>query len=250
MPSIQSLVTPSVRTWVTGETYTPQKQNQDDRNLKRGVEELNSAIADVEDHYASGTQPLAKVQGKVWYDGTNSVLKLYHTANGTPVAALDSQKAYSQSIATGGTATFKLGGTIDVNTTQVFSGGSSDLMTSTLPANTISQGVLLIHSGFGTDIGAGSQIGLRVGTLGAPITFGIPSAGLTDWFAKTFTVGSGTQFKSFGFHKTNSDASGQTEGVKSAALFGDSTTSNPTTGFRLANGNDATQEMMVTRLAH
>lgn len=255
MPSIASLITPDARTWTTGETYTHGKQSADDRNLKTGVLNLNSVIADVEKKYASASAPLGKPQGKLWYDSGTSLLKLYHTALGTPATVLEPTKIYNTSLGTAGTATFKLGGAIDVNTTQVSttSGAGTDLQKYTIPANVVAANDSCVFvTGFGTRTGSNSvQINGDVGgtSLGPNIDLQTTS---TDWFSQIIVVRlTATTQKIFQRVKLNRD-----DGTQGKRVDYDSGANNlastTVTGFQIsfnASGDTATGEILITRLA-
>lgn len=217
MPSIievNSLIAPPVRAWVTGETYTPQKQNADDNALLRGVVDLNSAIADLEDNFASGDEPNAKVAGKMWYDSTNGLEKVYLTGNGTPVVLLDSATAYNQSLPTGGTATFKLGGNLDVNTDTVTRSGSpGNLMTYTVPGATLSSdsdALQLMSFGRKTDTNLNDiDLQVRVGGAVALDHVSAISTSTWTWAMKTWLVRTGAStLKAFSAMRYSSDAVG------------------------------------------
>lgn len=244
MPSIQSLKDPSTRTWVTGETYTPRKQNADDQTLQDGVEDLNSAIVDLEKNYASSSQPLAKVQGKEWYDSGNSILKLYHMTNGTPVGLLDTSNAYNQSLSTGGTATLKPMGTINVNTTQEVGGGDGILMSYDIPANTLdADGKAFSVVAFGINDGEAAQ-SWNVGTA---FNMSIGS-GSGYWFIKGICIrSSSTNRKRCAYSKSNRDDPSELNFVDSESAttnWGSALTSRIDT----ATGTGTTQEIMITKL--
>ena len=190
MPAISTLATPSVTSWSQGDTVLAATLNANNSAIKTGVTNLNSAIADVENNYASASQPTDKPQGKNWYDSGNSLLKVYHTTNGTPVALLDTTYAYNQSLSTAGTATFKVGGKINMDTTAVSKAGvTGTLMTYAVPASTLNATGKALHCfAFGTKSGASSAATLQV-RLGAVVlaTHGL-SAAVTDWYTDTWII--------------------------------------------------------------
>src|SRR5690242_20197838 len=118
MPAISTLQNVARSSIATLSTISAGGENQFSRDVVAAVNNLNSVVADLEKRYASATPPVDQPAGKRYFDSTNSVWKGYKTALGTPVTVLETDKAYAQSLSSGGTATFKLGGNLDVNTTQ------------------------------------------------------------------------------------------------------------------------------------
>lgn len=190
MPAISSLTTPSITAWSQGDTITAALLNGNNSALRTGVTDLNSAIADVEKNYASGSAPTDKPQGKLWYDSTNSLLKLYHTLNATaPATILDTTYAYNQALSTGGTATFKLAGKINVNVTTATTaaGATGVLMDYAVPAGTFATvGVTLQCVNFGTKVGASSAATLQSRLGAVVLATHTMSAACTDWYVETW----------------------------------------------------------------
>lgn len=191
MPAISALTTPTLTTWSQGDTITAALLNGNNSALQTGVINLNSAIGDVEENYASASAPTDKPQGKLWYDSGNSVLKLYHTLNATaPASLLDSTSAYNQALSTAGTATFKLAGKVNVDYTQVSRAGATGaLMTYTVPGGTLNaSGVAMQSICFGTKSGASSAASLQPRLAGTALTTHTMSAACTDWYIENWIV--------------------------------------------------------------
>lgn len=192
MPAISTLTTPSLTPWSQGDTITAALLNGNNSALRTGITDLNSAIADVEANYASASAPTDKPQGKEWYDTGNSLLKIYHTLNATaPATLLDTTYAYNQSLSTGGTATYKIAGKINVSTTTATTaaGATGVLMDYAVPAGTFATvGVTLQCVNFGTKANTSSAATLQSRLGGVVLATHTMSAACTDWYVESWII--------------------------------------------------------------
>ncbi len=85
MPVISALTDPTVLDFVTGEVLTAAKLESDSGNLRTAIVDLNDVVADLEDNYASPSEPTDKPEGKLFCDTTNdpAELKVYIDGLGT-----------------------------------------------------------------------------------------------------------------------------------------------------------------------
>ena len=139
------------------------------RNL---VNNLLTVSRQLESNDASGSAPTDKPEGKIWCDTTTdpALLKFYkdgsentETVVGLTLTQTLTNKtltaiAAASTFATGGTATHKAMGVISVNTTAVgnVGAGEDDLMSYTLPANTLdANGKAIRITTWGYTVGTG-----------------------------------------------------------------------------------------------
>jgi hypothetical protein len=201
----------AVRDWVTGETITPGKLAKDYRAIKDAVNLIIRFLREMEKRFASG-EPIDKANGFLWYDAATALLKLYRS--GAWEEVMTEETAGSTDIkAGGGTDTGKLGGPINVDTTE-----TATFISYTLPANTIDS-----DSGAAISIAWGSKgTGAMTWILGLDIdTFaelgGTGDAG-TKFISKYIIVRTGASAqKLFGVAKFASDALGYTSNIDIAS---------------------------------
>lgn len=236
--SLPSLASDS--TLADGALLDAEEHNAHRRKYWERTNNLRLGAIDLQNHYASASEPLEKRDGTFWWDSTNLVMKGRRSAAWTPV--LDAAGGYSQSLATAGTETFKLGGAIDVNTTRVNAASNQDMSTYTLPANSLSSdgaclSVVAIFSGAGD---------LYAGFGAANINF---FAGAIDkGIVKMVVVRTGTSsFKFAGILRFVGDGGGGTKHVNYSTGT-DSLSSNQIMRFYTGPASNGLQEIMLTKL--
>ena len=99
MPAISALTDPTVLDFVTGEVLTAAKLESDSGNLRTAIVDLNDVVADLEDNYASSSEPTDKPEGKIFCDTTNdpAQLKFYKDGSGTldTLTSLDADNVFT-----------------------------------------------------------------------------------------------------------------------------------------------------------
>ena len=85
MPAISALTDPTVLDFVTGQKLTAVQLESDSGNLRTAIVDLNDVVADLEDNYASSSEPTDKPEGKIFCDTTSdpAVFKGYVDGSGT-----------------------------------------------------------------------------------------------------------------------------------------------------------------------
>ena len=206
---------------------------------------------------AGTSAPNPKTRGGVYANnGTTNVVTWYGDPDGEGADDEFATRLTAKNISfkTGGTATFKLGGAIDVNTTQVSRTTIGGLMTYTLPAGTLAQtGQLAFVTAFGTKTGTLGAFTTEARLGGAAIKlFTSLSTHEVRWIIKSFIVRTGATTQAAGsyFKQSRDD-------MASTLLCGFSSVLNQTLANALAidinlNGNVApdtiSQEIMLTKL--
>ena len=238
--SLASLASDS--TLADGALVNAEEHNAHRRKYRERTNNLRLGAIDLQNHYASASEPLEKRDGTFWWDSTILVMKGRRSAAWTPILAV--ADAYSQSMATAGTETFKLGGAIDVNTTQVAPPGAGDLMSYTIPANTFSDNDKIVQViNFGTKTGVGSVSA----QFGSTVLLGPMGSAGTDWFYKLIAIRTGAStFKLCGLSLHNTDALGG--GVVRVEFANNANSSAATIENKLTTVNLNTQEIMLTQL--
>ena len=184
------------------------------RSTRRSqINNLLLGMQDAESRYSGSGAPTDKPQGKIYFDTATSLWMGYKTASGTPVTILDSGALYTADLSTAGTATFRAGGPIEVNTTQVSRTTTGVLMTYTLPAGTLARdGQFVEVTCFGTRSGAVGTFSLqpRFDTT-ALTTHSAASTGITDWMIRFFIIRTGAATQDCGSYMIlNTDADSST----------------------------------------
>lgn len=250
MPSISSLTTISKDALSTRGAIIASPEQSFSLVTVNGVNNLNSVVADLEDHHASASEPTDKPAGQTWFDSTNSLWKGYKTLNATsPVTFWTKENAYARTALTAGTATFSPGGALDVNTTQVVvSGGAGDLMTYTIPANTMAFDGDIIKSTMVFSTGSGVTdsdpfFGSSTISLGGPVN-GIPCI----WKIYILRRGANTQTMFACSIQSIDSAGSNTKKVGEVNATEDLTQNVIIKARQIAASAGATQEIMITRL--
>lgn len=75
---------PNDATLVTGQVVASAEHNAHRTALETQINNYLTSLRDNENNYASGSAPADKPAGKLWWDSTNSLLKVYKTLGGTP----------------------------------------------------------------------------------------------------------------------------------------------------------------------
>jgi len=220
MPSVASLKDFIHTSFATREILFPSKINSRFTAVRDRINNLNAIMAELEAHRAASGEPNPKMRGRLWADTTNSgrvVLKLDPDGLGADHEVATRLEARNIDFATAGTGTVKLGGPINVDTTDVTSSALGALIPYILPANTLSEnGDVLTLIGFGTH-SAGSAGGIGAVFGGTTLSSG-GQLTATPWIAKAIIVRvSATSQKMVWFYKIKNDNVGSTEYVDSAA---------------------------------
>lgn len=129
----------SARTWVDGKAAFASQFNTEYRSLQRRISQLNQATKDVNTRQAGTSEPTSRRTGQIWFDTSNDLWQGDPDGLGADDTILTRLKAYTVSLGTAGTDTFKARGVLEMNTTAVtLTGTDGNLMSYTLPANTLS----------------------------------------------------------------------------------------------------------------
>lgn len=224
------------------------EHNASRRRTQNLVNNMLGSLRDRESMYAGSGQPIAKPQGKLFLDTDDTEWKGYPTPAATTRRQLmNAATAYNQSLSTGGTATFKLGGAIDVDTTSV----EGAYQSYTVPANTLNaNGAVLSAVCMMDDSGAGAlNLGGNVDLNGSTVIATGRGGTVTNSILKTLIVrtAAGT-VKAFGFRKDNLDATGSTDLCEGNATASVDLTANVTLEMGTEGNNDANQAMLVKLL--
>ena len=188
-----------VQDWVTNSPITSGKLERDYLAIKEVVNRIIEFLRDMEKRFASG-EPVDKVNGVLWYDASNALLKFYRSLTWEQILAEGT--AGNTDIKAGGGAGVGIG--VDVlifqNATRVeLINASGALIAATIPASTLNAtGASLRMAAWGTRIpssAATSAADIRTYS-GLPNTsefFGVHSlvAGCTDWFVNVHIVYTG-----------------------------------------------------------
>lgn len=238
-------------------TMDPAEMDTHRTNYRSLINSLLLVAADLENNYAGASQPTDKPAGKIWFDSTNTLWKGYKTLAGTPVQFLEATTAYTADLSTGGTATFRLSGVINVNTTQVSKAGATGvLMTYTLPAGTLARdGQFVCVTAFGTKTGVGGSYSLQPRFGGTAIgTHGSGDGSAQTWAMRFWIVRTGAVTQDAGSYKVvNSDAVGATTLVLFSSALGQTLSGALAIDINLNVVNAAdtvTQEIMIVEFGN
>lgn len=132
-----SLTDYSARTWVDNESATAAKFQGEFDALKTNIANLNDAVQDTNSCHAGATAPATAVAGQIFFDTDDDIWYGDPDAGGADDEFLTRIKAYTISVATAGTDTFKLSGVTQRNTTE-----NARTTTGVLRAFTIAAGVV------------------------------------------------------------------------------------------------------------
>ena len=172
----------------------------DNENFRNAVETAIINLNDAAQALASfqaGSAASESLRGSVWGDTSNASRAIWKgdpDGLGPDDEFLTRLEAYRISLATGGTATFKPSGIINVNTTSVSLSAttSATLQVYSVPANTLDANGKFLHViAFGTKSGANAGMSL-VPQLGAGVvTTHTSSTNITDWCIEFWIVRTG-----------------------------------------------------------
>ena len=222
--------------------------------------DCESRIADLNDaaqalaSFQSGAVASESLRGSIWADTTNTnrvIWKGDPDGAGPDDEVLTRLEAYRVSLATGGTATFKPSGIINVQTTSasLSSTTSATLLFYALPANTLDANGKFVHvTAFGTKSGATAAMSL-VPQLGAgALTTHTTSAAVTDWCIEFWIIRTGAGGQDCGSYCIlNRDDTGSTTLCDFASLTQDETAA-LNISIKCGNKNAAdvvSQEIMI-----
>lgn len=134
-----------MKDWVSAETITAAKLEQDPRALRNAVDDLRSYLADNEANFSDSSAPNDAANGFTWHDSSGNTLEFRRSSAWEQVLTKGTAGTFLMT-AGGGAGTVKLGGTINVDLVL-------SLDTTTIPANTLAaDGDFLRQVIFHTDI--------------------------------------------------------------------------------------------------
>lgn len=224
-------------------------------DVESRIADLNDAAQALASLQSGASAPSNNaIQGQIWFDTANALWKGDPDGAGADDTFLTKLKAYTIDLATGGTATFRLGGRLGTDTTQTARAGnaSTSFISKTIPGGTLGVDGQYLYAFFG---------GTKTGTAGTPaleVTFGGSSVGAHNFGTTTaftwiveawiFRVNA-TQQKAFSILHLSGDASGSTSLVVYTAVLNKTLASNQTLALGITNvgaaGDTVTQEAMM-----
>lgn len=181
---------------VTGGIITSSDHEAWRNDIETRIADLNDAAQALATSQ-SGTSAVASLRGSLFADTTNAnrvILKLDPDGAGADDEILTRLEAFRISLATGGTATFKPGGVINVQTTSntLSSTTSATIMEYAVPANTLDADGKFLHVvAFGTKANANGALSLVTQFGSDVITTHTISAACTDWAIEFYVVRTG-----------------------------------------------------------
>jgi len=218
-----NLSTYVARDWIDKESLTRTKLQFEFDQIDALIDQIKNSMTDMENHRAGGSAPTSnKIRGQLWADTSNTdrvVLKLDPDESGADDEFATRIEAKQISYASGGSATHKVMGAINVDVTTVTVGPSSGtLITYTLPADSLdTNGKLVRISCWGTanNSSSSAQFSIRFNT-GTQHTFTIDTSTSTDWHIKWFIVRTAATTQDWHAHfNQNRDDTGITDLVNS-----------------------------------
>jgi len=177
---------------------------------------LNDAVQALASNQSGSAAPSANLRGQLFANtATAGIVNLFidPDGNGADDRIPTGLTGYTVDYSTAGTATFRQGGIISVNTTQVSTATTGVLMTYTLPGGTLARdGQFVEVDAWGTGATAASAFSLqpRFGTT-AITTHTTVSTGITDWHMHFVIIRTGAATQDAGSYLIlNTDADGST----------------------------------------
>ena len=176
---------------------------------------INTAIQAIATMQSGSTAPSTNRRGEIFMDTDDNRWLGDPDGSGHDDEFLTRLQAKNIDIATGGTATHKLMGAINVNTTASARTTAGDFaQTYTLPANTLdANGKLIRVTWWGTRSGAVGTFSLqpKLGTTNVGTAIASTINSLTDWMVQCLIIRTGVGTQDIFFHAVfNSDATGST----------------------------------------
>jgi len=223
----------TARTWTVGETIDAADVNDTTQgeyfSIDALLDQVKNALADIQNHRATSnhTPTDNAIAGQIAFDTTLDQLFLDPDGSGADDQVLTENTGYLGDLATAGTATFRVGGPLDVNTTDSGRGTAGDFaQIYTLPANTLSRDGQYVHV-----VWAGTRSG-TAGTFSLAPYFGSAAGtavastinSLTAWVIEMWVIRTGVGTQDFAWKCSfNSDATGSTTLVSVGTLTEDET---------------------------
>lgn len=159
-------------------------------NYRALINNLLTVAQEQQNHRSSASEPADTPDGAIWYDSTNLLFKARRSSAWT--AILTAATAYTADLSTAGTETFRVGGALQVDTTQVSRTTTGVLMTFTLPGGTLARDGQYVHvTAFGTKSGAAGVYSIqpRFGTTAITTHTTVNAvADTTDWAIELWIV--------------------------------------------------------------
>lgn len=184
---------------VSGGTISSTDHEAWRNDVESRVQDLNDAAQAIATSQSGSSEPSNVIQGQLFFDTDDTAWFGAPDTNNHDDQLLTELTAYLGDLATAGTATFRLGGAINVDTAQVSKAGATGVLESyTLPAGTLArdgQYVRIIIWGTKSGGNADSTIQVRFNT-GAQHSFTLAAA-VTDWFIEWYIVRTGATAQKF-----------------------------------------------------
>jgi len=258
---LSTMSTYTARKWTLDETIDAPDLNDTTQgeyfNIDALIDEIKIALADIQNCRATSnhTPTDNDIAGQIAFDTTLDQWFGDPDGSGADDEILTRLTAYLVDCATAGSDTFRIGGPLNVDTTQVALAGSTGVLESyTLPAGTLARDGQYVHtiiSGTKTNANASASIQIRFNT-GVQHTFTLAAA-TTDWTIEWWIIRTGATAQDFSAYIVlNSDATGLTDLTKTG-----------TDGETLANAlaidanlsavnasDTVTKEIMITELGN
>lgn len=259
MPALSSIQDPSLRDWVDREIITEAKLEADYASINLAVKSILDYCQENERGLSASAAPTDTADGMIWYDSNNTVFKGRISAAWETLVSetqtqtltnktLTSPTISSPTFGTGGTATHGSAGNIDVNTTAVARTTVGNLITYTLPANTVGvKGQGLRSAAWVTKAGGA---GLDVVGIGLPANTAALESAVTDNIQIAYEVRTGAASgKNVSISLTNRDDSGTPADLlrcDATTVSNDYTGANTILGFlKTASGDTISNEAQI-----
>ena len=153
-------------------------------DIEARITALNNAAKAIAANQSGSAEPTVKHQGEIFFDTDNNYWYANPAGGGYSDNVLTRLTAFNFNLATGGTATHKLMGAINVNTTANARTTTGDFTAYTLPGGSLGADGQLIRATFwGTRSGVAGTFSLQpiFGTTNIGTAFASTIDSLTDW---------------------------------------------------------------------
>ena len=200
-----------------GNQYEASDYNTMVQALETTINAAIDALQDIENHRAGSSAPTDNTtRGQIWADTTNAgrvILKVDPDGSGADDIIATAAEAYLIDFKTAGAATFRVGGVINVDTTQVALSTTGVLESYTLPAGTLArdgQAVRITMWGTKTNANADASIQIRFNS-GVQHTFTLDD-NADEWLIEWWIVRTGAATQKFAaMMKMDRDDTGKTD---------------------------------------
>ena len=230
---LSTMSTYAARAWTAGETIDAADLNDTTQgeyfSIDALLDQVKDALADIQNHRATSnhTPTDNAIAGQIAFDTTLDQLFLDPDGSGADDQLLTENTAYLADLATAGAATLRVGGPLNVNTTDSARTTAGDFaQTYTLPAGTLARNGQYVHV-----VWAGTRTG-TVGTFSLYPYFGSAAGtavastinSLSAWVIEMWVIRTGVGTQDFAWKCSfNSDATGSVTLVCVGTLTEDET---------------------------